>query len=50
MVTMRKSIRDLYFVIVLTGVVEIEIISPLAKKKTILVRQSDVCDLLMFSK
>ena len=50
MVTMRKNIRDLQLVIVLTGVAEIEIISSWPNKKILLVGQNDVCDLLMFFK
>ena len=48
MVTMKKIIKDLWLVKVLTGVVETEIFSSWPNKKT-LVEQSDVCDLLMFS-
>ena len=50
MATMKKNISHLYFVTVLTGVVETEMISSRTNEKTLLLRQSDVCDLLMFSK
>ena len=40
----------MWFVTILTGIVETKTISSWPNKKTLLVRQSDVCDLLMFSK
>ena len=50
MATTKMNIRDLKLVTVLTRVVETEIIPSRPNKKTLLVRQSDDCDLLMFSK
>ena len=44
MTTMKKYIRDLQLVTVLTGVVETETTSFWPNKKILLVRQRDVCE------